>query len=139
LKQTVDRIWGLADKEILRHKDAPIMPINTASQGAKSLCIHPIWMWDAVNGGWQPPVRFFLGTRAGTGSVTSQSLAQSLLPKNAYFVRFIGLEGVFFSAKLYRDYLSNWVTQNWSRGYLKRLGSHMSSHSPLGPKNWEPH
>jgi hypothetical protein len=48
-------------------------------------------------------LRFFLVTRAGIGSVTSQSLAQSLLPKNAYFVRFIGLEGVFFSAKL-RDY-----------------------------------
>jgi hypothetical protein len=24
------------------------------SQGAKPLCIHPIWIWDAVNGGLQP-------------------------------------------------------------------------------------
>ena len=40
--------------------------------------------------------RYFLGTRASTGSVTSQSLAQSLLPKNADFGRFIGKEGSFF-------------------------------------------
>ena len=32
----------------------PIFPKSTASQGAKILCIHPIWMWDAVNGGLQP-------------------------------------------------------------------------------------
>ncbi len=31
-------------------KGAPICP-STASQAAKTLCIHPIWMWDAVNGG----------------------------------------------------------------------------------------
>jgi len=35
------------------HKGAPICP-STASPGAKTLCIHPIWMWDAVNGGSQP-------------------------------------------------------------------------------------
>ncbi len=38
------------------HKGVP-MPMkcpSTASQGAKTLCIHPIWMWDAVNGGLQP-------------------------------------------------------------------------------------
>ncbi len=35
------------------YKDAPICQ-STASQGAKTLCIHPIWMWDAVNGGLQP-------------------------------------------------------------------------------------
>jgi hypothetical protein len=32
----------------VRHKGAPICP-STVSQGAKTLCIHPIWMWDAVN------------------------------------------------------------------------------------------
>jgi len=35
---------------MVQHKGAPICP-STASQGAKTLCIHPIWMWDAVNGG----------------------------------------------------------------------------------------
>jgi hypothetical protein len=35
---------------VLQHKGALICP-STASQGAKTLCIHPIWMWDAVNGG----------------------------------------------------------------------------------------
>jgi hypothetical protein len=35
------------------HNDAPICP-STASQGAKTLCIYPIWIWDAVNGGFQP-------------------------------------------------------------------------------------
>ena len=35
---------------VIRHKGVPICP-STASQGAKSLCIHPILMWDAVNGG----------------------------------------------------------------------------------------
>ena len=29
------------------YNDAPICP-STASQGDKTLCIHPIWMWDAV-------------------------------------------------------------------------------------------
>jgi hypothetical protein len=43
---------------VLQHNDAPTCP-STASQGAKALCIHPIWMWDAVNGGWQPPVKVF--------------------------------------------------------------------------------
>ncbi len=38
---------------VSRHKGVPICP-STASQGAKTLCIHPIWMWDAVNGGLQP-------------------------------------------------------------------------------------
>ena len=38
---------------VIRHKDAPICP-STSSQAAKTLCIHPIWMWDAVNGGLQP-------------------------------------------------------------------------------------
>ncbi len=38
---------------MVRHKGAPICP-STASQGAKILCIHPILMWDAVNGGLQP-------------------------------------------------------------------------------------
>ena len=38
---------------MVRHKGAPICP-STASQGAKTLCIHPIWMWDAVNGGLKP-------------------------------------------------------------------------------------
>jgi hypothetical protein len=33
--------------------DAPICP-STASQGAQILCIHPIWNWDAVNGGLLP-------------------------------------------------------------------------------------
>ena len=32
----------------VRHKGAPICP-STVSQGAKTHCIHPIWMWDAVN------------------------------------------------------------------------------------------
>jgi hypothetical protein len=31
-------------------KGAPICP-STASQGAQTLFIHPLWMWDAVNGG----------------------------------------------------------------------------------------
>jgi hypothetical protein len=35
------------------YKGVPICP-STASQGTKTLCIHPIWMWDAVNGGLQP-------------------------------------------------------------------------------------
>ena len=35
---------------VLRHKGVPIYP-STAHQGAKTLCIHPIWMWDTVNGG----------------------------------------------------------------------------------------
>jgi len=35
------------------YKGVPICP-STASQGVKPLCIHPIWMWDAVNGGLQP-------------------------------------------------------------------------------------
>ena len=38
---------------MVRHKGAPTCP-STASQGAKTLCIHPIWMWDAGNGGSQP-------------------------------------------------------------------------------------
>jgi hypothetical protein len=38
---------------VLQHKNAPICP-STASEGAKTLCIHPIWMWDAVNGGLKP-------------------------------------------------------------------------------------
>jgi len=38
---------------ILPHKDAPICP-STASHGVKTLCKHPICMWDAVNGGLQP-------------------------------------------------------------------------------------
>jgi hypothetical protein len=42
------------------YKGVPICP-STASQGAKTLCIHPIWMWGAVNGGWQPPVKVFQG------------------------------------------------------------------------------
>ena len=40
-------------EHVLQHKDAPICP-STASQVDKTLCIHPIWMWDAVNGGLQP-------------------------------------------------------------------------------------
>ena len=43
---------------VLRHKGVPICP-STASQGAKTLCIQPIWMWDTVNGGWKPPVKVF--------------------------------------------------------------------------------
>jgi len=39
---------------VLRHKGAPMICPSTASQGAKTLCIHPIWMWDAVKGGLQP-------------------------------------------------------------------------------------
>ena len=38
---------------VLQHTDAPICP-STASQGAITLCIHPTWMWDAINGGRQP-------------------------------------------------------------------------------------
>jgi len=38
---------------MVRHTDAPICP-STASPCDKTLCIHPIWMWDAVNGGSQP-------------------------------------------------------------------------------------
>ena len=38
---------------MVRHKGVPICP-STASQGAKTLCIYPIWMWDAVNEGLQP-------------------------------------------------------------------------------------
>ena len=37
----------------ITHKDAPIGPY-TVSQGAQTLCIHPIWIWDAVSGGFQP-------------------------------------------------------------------------------------
>ena len=39
-----------------QHKGAPTICPSTASQGAQTLCIHPIpmWMWDAVNGGLQP-------------------------------------------------------------------------------------
>ena len=36
---------------VIRHKCIPICP-STASQGAQTLCIHPIWMWEAVNGGF---------------------------------------------------------------------------------------
>jgi hypothetical protein len=35
------------------YNDAPICPF-TASQGVKTLFIHPIWMWDAVNEGLKP-------------------------------------------------------------------------------------
>ena len=38
---------------MVRHKGAPIYP-STASEGATTLCVHPIWMWDAVNGGLKP-------------------------------------------------------------------------------------
>jgi len=38
---------------VLQHNDAPICP-STASQGAKTLFLHPIWMWDTVNGGLKP-------------------------------------------------------------------------------------
>jgi hypothetical protein len=38
---------------VFRHKGVPIRP-STASQGAKTLCIHLKWMWDAVNGSLQP-------------------------------------------------------------------------------------
>jgi len=38
---------------VLQYKDAPICP-STASQVAKIICIHPIWMWDAVNGCSEP-------------------------------------------------------------------------------------
>jgi hypothetical protein len=38
---------------VLRHKGVPICP-STAYQGAKSLCIQMICMWDTVNGGLQP-------------------------------------------------------------------------------------
>ena len=34
-------------------KGVPICP-STASQGTQTLCIHPIWMWDAVKGGLHP-------------------------------------------------------------------------------------
>ena len=34
-------------------KGAPICPF-TAYEGAQTLSIHPIWMWDAVSGGLQP-------------------------------------------------------------------------------------
>ena len=37
----------------LQGKGAPICP-STAYQGAKTLCIQMIWMWDTVNGGLQP-------------------------------------------------------------------------------------
>ena len=37
----------------LWQKGAPICP-SIASQGAKTLCIHPKWMCDTNNGGWQP-------------------------------------------------------------------------------------
>jgi hypothetical protein len=36
--------------EVYSPKGAPIYP-STAYQGAKTLCIHKIWMWDAVYGG----------------------------------------------------------------------------------------
>jgi hypothetical protein len=38
---------------VIQHKCVPICP-STASQVAKTLCIHPIWLWDAVNGCFQP-------------------------------------------------------------------------------------
>ena len=38
---------------VLRHEGVPICP-STAYQGAKSLCIQMICMWDTVNGGLQP-------------------------------------------------------------------------------------
>ena len=34
-------------------KGAPICP-STASQGTQTHFLHPIWMWDVVNGGFQP-------------------------------------------------------------------------------------
>jgi len=40
---------------VFRHKGVPmICPSAASQQGAKTLCIHPIWMWDAVNRGLQP-------------------------------------------------------------------------------------
>jgi hypothetical protein len=45
--------FSLKSPPHLHYKDAPICP-STASQGAKTLWIHPIWMWDAVNGGLKP-------------------------------------------------------------------------------------
>ena len=35
---------------VLRHKGVPICP-STSSQGVQTLHLHPIWMWEAVNGG----------------------------------------------------------------------------------------
>jgi hypothetical protein len=40
---------------VFRHKGVPMICPSTASQqGAKTLCIHTTWMWDAVNRGLQP-------------------------------------------------------------------------------------
>ena len=40
---------------VFRHKGVPMICPSTASQqGAKTLWIYPIWMWDAVNGGLKP-------------------------------------------------------------------------------------
>ncbi len=36
----------------------------TAYQGAKTLCIHMIWMWDEVHGGLEPQSCYYNITRA---------------------------------------------------------------------------
>ncbi len=46
------QIWPLP-AQVLQCKGAPIYPY-AAYQGAKALCIHPIWMWDAVWSCLQP-------------------------------------------------------------------------------------
>ncbi len=39
--------------QVLQCKDASICP-STAHEGAQTLYIHPIWMWDAVSSGLKP-------------------------------------------------------------------------------------
>ncbi len=46
------KIWP-PPAQIQQCKGAPICP-STAYEGAQTLYIHPIWMWDAVSGGLQP-------------------------------------------------------------------------------------
>ena len=59
---------------------------------------------------------------ASTGSVTSQSLVQSLVPTNADFGGFIGKEGVFFSMKCYRDHIDMYLSE---LGYSELVQRHL--------------
>ncbi len=47
----------------LQCKGGPICP-STAYQGAKTLCIHIIWMWNALHGGFEPQPWHYNITRA---------------------------------------------------------------------------
>jgi len=50
-------------EHVIRHKCVPILcPSTASSQGAQTLCLHPIWMWDVVNGGLQPQPLLYTAT-----------------------------------------------------------------------------